>query len=303
MRAVLDTDAPRNRPIGTLGFGIEWFPGYINQTVRQHALDIVLLTCVTRGHGRHLMGDESYEVGPGSVGVTHYGQEHDLVTGPDGVDVFNIYLDPARHPLPALAPELTPTLAAILPAHPVLVHRPNRRIQLQLDRPERITALLHALHEEVVNQPPGHAATAWHLLSVLLVACCRAALYGGWDAGPADAPDRPGWLEQVRRHLDAHPTRPATLGQLADLAGVSPEHLCRRFRQYTGRSPIAYLVDRRIQAAMWALRTTEASVLTIAMDCGFHDLAHFNRRFKATTGKTPTAYCAAGRPTATDPLT
>jgi AraC-like DNA-binding protein len=53
---------------------------------------------------------------------------------------------------------------------------------------------------------------------------------------------------------------------------------------------IAYLVERRIQAAIWKLREADEKILSIALSCGFNDLAYFNRTFKRIVGTTPTKY-------------
>jgi AraC-like DNA-binding protein len=38
------------------------------------------------------------------------------------------------------------------------------------------------------------------------------------------------------------------------------------------------------------LRSTDDKVLSIALDCGFRDLAHFNRTFKRALAQPPTAF-------------
>jgi AraC-like DNA-binding protein len=53
---------------------------------------------------------------------------------------------------------------------------------------------------------------------------------------------------------------------------------------------IAYLVERRTQAAMWALREEDKKIIAIALACGFNDLAYFNRAFRRIAGTTPTGY-------------
>lgn len=71
---------------------------------------------------------------------------------------------------------------------------------------------------------------------------------------------------------------------------MGPTSLCRAFKAYTGKRLFDYLIERRIQAAMHALRGTDEKVLTIALNCGFRDLAYFNRKFRQLVGVPPTAY-------------
>ena len=67
-------------------------------------------------------------------------------------------------------------------------------------------------------------------------------------------------------------------------------YLCREFKDYTGKTVVAYLVERRIQAAIWKLREDNEKILSIALGCGFNDLAYFNRVFKKITAMTPSQY-------------
>ena len=38
-----------------LGIAVEYFPGYTNRKVNLHSLDVVLLSFILRGTGRHLI--------------------------------------------------------------------------------------------------------------------------------------------------------------------------------------------------------------------------------------------------------
>jgi AraC-like DNA-binding protein len=104
---------------------------------------------------------------------------------------------------------------------------------------------------------------------------------------PPAAPHR---LEQLRQYLDHAYAEPLTLDALAQRARLSCTSLCRAFKAYTGKRLFDYLIERRIQAAMIALRGTDEKVVTIALNSGFRDLAYFNRKFKQLVGVTPTAY-------------
>ena len=65
---------------------------------------------------------------------------------------------------------------------------------------------------------------------------------------------------------------------------MSVAYLCRIFKAYTGKTVIGYLVERRIQAAIWKLREGDEKVISIALACGFNDLAYFNRTFRRIVG-------------------
>ena len=100
----------------------------------------------------------------------------------------------------------------------------------------------------------------------------------------------PAWVEKLRLEIDRDFALPHELSPLARRAGVSVAYLCRIFKAYTGKTVIAYLIERRIQAAIWKLREGDEKIISIALACGFNDLAYFNRTFKRIVGTTPSQY-------------
>jgi AraC-like DNA-binding protein len=279
------------------GIAAERFPDYTNIQTRIYRVDVTLMTCIVSGCGTFQVGDRRYDVGPGRVGIILQGQHHHLITDRDGMDVINLYLDLKHHPLPVLPPPWDRTLWSLLPPHPGLIHEHNQHIEIRFNQPRQMAAPLEWLIREQQDALPAQAAMMQQLLSVFLVECCRTAQSDGWSPLIDRRPDDPPWLEATRAHLDSAYDQPISLPELAARAGVSAEHLCRRYRRYTGQSPIDYLTHRRLQAAMWMLRTRGASITDIALDCGFSELSFFNRKFKQACGQTPTQYRKLATPT------
>ncbi|TVR54899.1 MAG: AraC family transcriptional regulator [Puniceicoccaceae bacterium] len=77
---------------------------------------------------------------------------------------------------------------------------------------------------------------------------------------------------------------------LAAGLGVSRDHLARIFRRETGRSPMAYFQQRRIQIAARRLLETRQSATDIAHELGFADSAHFSHAFHRRLGLSPRDY-------------
>jgi AraC-like DNA-binding protein len=82
------------------------------------------------------------------------------------------------------------------------------------------------------------------------------------------------------------------VADLAAAAGMSRFHFSRVFRDETGSSPYAYLVDRRLERAAARLRAGGCSVTTAALDAGFRDLGRFARAFRARFGVTASAFAS-----------
>ena len=58
----------------------------------------------------------------------------------------------------------------------------------------------------------------------------------------------------------------------------------------TGKPPIEYLNEYRIEKAVRKLRLTNLSITDIAFSCGFSDLSYFIKTFKKTKGVSPGKY-------------
>ncbi len=281
---------PRFPSLKRHGLAVEHFPRYRNKRRDQHAVDVVLLSVIVRGRGKHLLGDEVRRETGGSVAVTHYGQEHAILTGPDGMEIWNVYLDLRAHALPVVPESLRATLSAILPVHPRLVHQLNRRVWIRIAHPQRLAASLRRIEQEMESTQPGSLEVVQHSFQVFLIDVCRAAQRHGLLPSHAGGDASPAWVEKVRQGLDRDFAAPHDLRGIAKRAGVSVAYLCRVFKIHTGKTVIEYLVERRIQAAMWKLREGNEKILSLALACGFNDLAYFNRVFKRITAMTPSQY-------------
>ena len=122
----------------------------------------------------------------------------------------------------------------------------------------------------------------------------------------------PGWLTggmrsfgRGREPADAAGTRRdgssttrsrSTWPALAAIAHVSEAHFIRSFRATFGETPHRYLQRRRIERAMYLLRTTDRSVTDICMDVGFSSLGTFSRTFREIVGETPSQFRRDGGP-------
>lgn len=81
-----------------------------------------------------------------------------------------------------------------------------------------------------------------------------------------------------------------TREKLAEIAGLSPDYYSRAFKKETGKSPMEYLTEIRINHAKQSLLLTQESHRIIAQDVGFSDEFYFSRKFKAVTGVSPSFY-------------
>jgi AraC-like DNA-binding protein len=100
---------------------------------------------------------------------------------------------------------------------------------------------------------------------------------------------------RARDAMDRTYAEPLDIPSLARIAHVSEAHFIRTFRETFGETPHLYLQRRRIERAMFLLRSTERSVTEVCMEVGFSSLGTFSRTFTRVVGETPSAYRLRGK--------
>ncbi|MDR2212737.1 MAG: helix-turn-helix domain-containing protein [Pseudomonadales bacterium] len=81
-----------------------------------------------------------------------------------------------------------------------------------------------------------------------------------------------------------------TLERIAGRFGLSVRTLNRRFRQATGKTPLQYLQQVRLDNARELLRSSNLSIAEIAFHAGYPDASYFSAAFRKAMKMTPTAY-------------
>ena len=100
-------------------------------------------------------------------------------------------------------------------------------------------------------------------------------------------------FSSVVRYVDENYTEPITTAELAEMCYLSEGHFCRFFKSATGKTPLEYVNEYRIEKAATLLVGTDATVTEIALSVGFSDVNYFSRMFRRIKGIAPGAYRAA----------
>ena len=74
------------------------------------------------------------------------------------------------------------------------------------------------------------------------------------------------------------------------MAAMSTSHFYRRFRKFTGSTPIDWLRRERISQAKRRLIECSDSIAEIAEQVGYSDQFYFSRDFRRFTGLSPSYY-------------
>ena len=204
--------------------------------------------------------DEAHRVGPGELLVRPAGITHTNYVGDDGAHLISVDLAPSL--TDSFAPLYGTSWDSARLTFPMLRQLPEQ-IRYELATPDPISRRL---------LPP--------LIEQLLGIGARITGTGG----------RPEWLRRAVAMLETSYAEHLATEDVARFAGVSLSRLSHGFREHTGRSLGDYLRELRIAAASRALRESDDSIATIAMQCGFADQAHLTRTFRELRGMTPREY-------------
>ena len=95
---------------------------------------------------------------------------------------------------------------------------------------------------------------------------------------------------KAKEFIEKNLGKKLVLKDIAAEVNLSPFRFAHVFKQYTGISPIDYVIRTRIDKAKILLKETAKPVSEIAGDVGFFDQNYFTRTFKKLEKTTPTGY-------------
>jgi AraC family transcriptional activator FtrA len=140
----------------------------------------------------------------------------------------------------------------------------------------------------LVRQDHG-AAVANRVARRLVVPAHRDGGQAQYIERPVAEPGDTG-VHEVIAWIDDRLAQVFTVALLARKASLSERHFTRRFREVTGQSPIAYVIERRVAASLELLETGDQSVDQIAQAVGFANAITYRHHFRARMKVSPTTY-------------
>jgi AraC family transcriptional regulator len=153
-----------------------------------------------------------------------------------------------------------------------------------------VASILSALQEELQDGCRSGRRYSASLCTALVIHLLRRYPAALTSANARKGGLPPTRLRRVLDHIEHHLGDGASLGDLAALAGLSPDHFAAQFRRSTGLPPHRYLLQRRIGRARELLATDCMSLAEIGYVLGFPSQAHFTTAFRKQVGTTPGAY-------------
>ncbi|XEC93360.1 helix-turn-helix domain-containing protein [Paenibacillus tarimensis] len=153
---------------------------------------------------------------------------------------------------------------------------------------------LQELNRLNTDKPP-----AYELVSKGLLYLIFAALYklGQSQQSPAKSAAEQVKLERLKKtlnYIQNHYNEPIRLHDLAAETAMNESYFCRFFKEMTGKTPMDFLNQYRVQKAAALVQAGGKKLTEIALDVGFHNVSYFIGVFKRHFGCTPSQYQKRG---------
>ncbi len=249
-----------------------------------HEFDEIVI--IIGGKGLHVTGEDSWELSAGDVFVISGDRTHEY-RDIHALQLVNILYQPDSLKLSLLDLVSVPGYHALFTLEPAWRSRHQCKSRLHLSSKELtpIIELSERLEKELLARQAGFGFMATATLMQIMGSLSRA-------YGKRPTPDGESLLRigESLSYLEEHIHQQVDIDHLASIAQMSPRSFLRAFHQATGSSPVAWVIEQRIQRAAQLLRCTERTVTDIAFDVGFNDSNYFTRQFSKRIGLPPSRY-------------
>ena len=234
-----------------------------------HTHGFYQLVCVALGRGWLAADGETYTVREGDVFLLAPGVPHSpYALRGESMTTYELKFE-AKEPLASLLVGVPPRILGGAP---------------------RVRELLSLAAEEGRAKRPHYR----ELIALSVESALYLLVRGNSAAMPTSltvtAEEEAPLLFRIRSYLDQNLDAKITLDLLASQFAVSREHLCRRFSEVFGTSPMRYLNARRHERACALLVGTDMTVTEIAAATGYATVHYFSRAFRNAEGISPAEY-------------
>lgn len=153
-----------------------------------------------------------------------------------------------------------------------------------------VSSLLRMFMQEYKNRQAGSCFILDGLVTQLAVTLLRqiknSCSYIGEKTVLSAKPNIDRTIEYLRDNYQSH----YSLQDVAHIANLSPYHFLRLFKNQTGKTPYAYLLNIKIEKAKELLKSKKYTVTEVCFLCGFNNTSHFATLFKKMVGLSPSDY-------------
>jgi len=244
--------------------------------------DSICIYYISDGKFEWIINGRAFSLYPGDTAIVLPGQELGSEKG---------FLDPGALAWIEISPQVyTPAGSLVLGSWSGIPENDSKAIGklLSLNNVSVLSKLPGAGHvflqlqKEIVDREIGYTVRVNQLIDELLIHIVRHLTRQ--NNLQRDFPQTFMKLEQaLRSNLDHQ----WMVEEMAVMVGLGTTAFTEKVKNYTGFSPLHYLINIRIAEALKLLKNTGKPVTDIALETGFYSSQHFATTFKKLTGYTP----------------
>lgn len=248
-----------------------------------HLHDCLELNIIKKGSGYYFINGKCYDIMPGDIFVINNKEPHMAVHDDDfliQVLVFDIDLLWGNKGISSF---LTPFFSR--------KEGSSHKISMKNPRQPEMAEVFEKIAVEYSNRETGWNMSVEALLIYLLTLIFRC--YDEkqeLETTNSDFQKIYSRISVVLEYISEHFAQEIKLEDLAKQVSLSHHYLCRCFKKVTGRTIFSYIEQLRIQNSCYLLKTTDMSIMEIALESGFNSVNFFNRTFKKILNITPKEY-------------
>ena len=251
-----------------------------------HSHEFSEIVFIIGGQGRHITGEDSYELSVGDTFVIGGDRPHDYLNM-NNLRLINVLFDGSELPMSFSDLNSLPGYHALFMLEPAWRKRHMFNSRLQLSPVELVEAmrLVDRLEAELSDRKSGFGVMATTTLLQLFTFLSRCYSH-------SKDPHSKSLLKiaEAISHIERNYADPLTIDELTEISGMSRRNFIRTFESAMNCAPIKYLIGLRIRHACRLLQQTDRSITDIAMSVGFNDSNYFSRQFRAHIGSNPRDY-------------
>lgn len=257
------------------------------KSLRVHYHSMIELSLILCGTGVYHTQKQDYAIAPGDIfffrpNESHYITDIDLAN----MVLLNLHIAPYylyANPHYSLSPECMGILSSNynLESNKINDLIPANQVEI-------ITSFINSILYEMANEQNSYDICVNNYISMILIYFSRMLrLNHSIDTAERNAYQRMGTAIE---YIDAHFRENITLDMIAAQVGYSRCYFSTVFRKCMGMTPWNYISIKRIEEALTLIKTTDRSILDIALACGFNNTANFCKIFKKYTNLAPSSF-------------
>lgn len=243
-----------------------------------HFHDFDKLVLLLSGRVTYLVEDGRYDLRPWDILlVRHHAIHKALIDKSEPYERIILYLDGGY--IDRTAPD-----AGLMQCFDRADASGQYRIAPDVRERDRLRSLLRELESALADDGFGSGVLCGALLMQILVMVNRAAPRDVRQSRTGGRRDEK--ITQILTYINEHPDGDLSVEGLSERAFLSKYHFMRRFKEQTGVTVHAYIMQRRLTAAARLIRSGVPAGKAAA-ESGFSDYSTFYRAFRRTFGANP----------------